>query len=60
MKNLNFGKVIFILGALLSLIGLTYTLGYTDSVYFQYAFSIGIVLFGIGVLTDGIEKKKAK
>lgn len=58
MKKISVGKVILFLGVLLSLIGLTYTLGYTDSIYFKYSFGIGIILFGFGVLFDGVKRKE--
>ncbi|WHT47675.1 hypothetical protein [Sporosarcina thermotolerans] len=46
------------MGIVLSLVGLLYKLGVSDSIYFQYAFAIGIILFGIGILLDGIAKRK--
>lgn len=55
------GNFCIVLGVVLSLIGLYYQLGETDSFYFQYAYGIGIILFGIGILLDGISgisKKK--
>lgn len=52
MKSI--GNLCILLGIVLSLVGLYYKLGGTDSIYFQYAFAIGIILFGIGILLDGI------
>lgn len=61
VKLFNFSiihNVVFLLGALLSLIGLVDKLGFVDSIFFQYCFSVGIILVGLGVLLSGFDKKK--
>ncbi|MFJ8518712.1 hypothetical protein [Lysinibacillus xylanilyticus] len=55
---MRIGNIIIILGLILILIGLVYQLGYHSSIYFKYSFSIGFILFGIGILINGIEKNK--
>ncbi len=53
------GSFCTILGIILSLIGLYYTLGGTDSIYFKYAFGIGIILFGFGILLEGLGRRNS-
>jgi len=57
---MKIGNSIIILSVILILIGLVYQLGYHSSIYFKYSFSIGFMLFGIGILIDGNEKRKKK
>lgn len=58
MKFKRTGNIILLLGLLLSIIGLVYKLGYVNSVFFQYCFGIGILLFGFGVFLSGFNSKK--
>ncbi|OEC03008.1 hypothetical protein GY31_04675 [Lysinibacillus sphaericus] len=57
---MNIGNSTIIIGVVLILIGLVYKLGYNSFIYFKYSFEIGFMLFGIGILIDGIEKMKKK
>lgn len=57
---MKIGNSFFIIGVILTLIGLVYQLGYSSSFYFKYSFAIGLILFSIGILIDGLEKMKSK
>ena len=53
-------NILIIIGVLLSLIGLVDKLGFVDSIFYRYCFSIGIIMFGIGILFSGFVKKTKK
>lgn len=51
-------KILFLIGVILSLIGLVYKLGFVDSPIFQYCFAVGIISLGAGVLFSGFDIRK--